>query len=155
MTDAQRPGAPPSSPPAPAARYEFSEAHRETFRGLAASMSFVGVCTFLFGALSVVFALGELYEGFVPNAVGTAVMAVLDVVVAVWMLSAGRALSGMLRTRGRDVEYLMEAMTHLRRLFGLVRVVIIVVALLVVVAAVAVVWCTMAHGSNRCFGLVG
>jgi len=152
MTDAPRPGEPP---PAPSVPYEFSDAHKETFRGLAASMSFVGVCTFLFGLLSIVFSLGEVYEGFVPNAVGTAVLAALDGVVAVWLLSAGRSLSGMLRTRGRDVEYLMEAVTQLRRLFGLARVVIIVVALLVVVAATAVVWCTMGHGANRCFGFFG
>jgi hypothetical protein len=155
MSVAPRPGETPPSPPAPAAPYEFSDAHKETFRALAASMSFVGVCTFLFGALSVVFALGEAYEGFVPNAVGTAVVAALYVVVAIWMLSAGRALSGMLRTRGRDIEYLMEAVVPLRRLFGLMRVVIIVVALLVVLAAVAVVWCTMARGANRCFGFFG
>jgi hypothetical protein len=149
MTDAPRPKEPSPAP------YEFSDAHKESFRVLATSMSFVGVCAFLFGLLAGVFVLAELYEGFVPNAIGTAVGAAYYVVTAFWMLSAGRSLSAMLRTRGRDVEYLMDAVTQLRRLFGLVRVVIIVFAFVVMLALGAYVWCSVLHPGGRCLGLFG
>jgi hypothetical protein len=157
MSDAPR----PEPRPAPSRKeesaggpYEFSEAHKESFRALAASISFVGVCSLLFAALSGVFALGEAYMGFIPNGIGTAAAAALNGVLAWWMLSAGRSLSALVRTRGRDVEHLMEAVTHLRKLFALARVAIIVIAMLVSALAAVVVWCTfVVDRGGKCFGL--
>jgi hypothetical protein len=148
MTDAPRPPEPPTP-------YEFSDAHKESFRALATSMSFVGVCTFLFGLLFGVGVLAELYEGFVPYAIATAVSAAYSIVTAFWMVSAGRSLSAMLRTRGRDVDYLMDAVLHMRRLFGLQLVVIIVSAFLVMATLGAAVWCSMLHSGGRCLGVFG
>jgi hypothetical protein len=140
----------PTSSPASAPRhaapveYEFSEAHKETFRALAASVSFVGVCTMLFGAMAVLFGLGAVYAGYAPNGVGLGVGALLLLVMAWWTVSAGRSLSALVSTRGRDVERLMEAVEQLRRLFGFARVAIIGVSLVLVVVAGAIVWCTLA-----------
>jgi hypothetical protein len=153
-SDAPRPGAAPA--PAPARdpeSYEFSDAHKDSFHALAASVSFVGVSTLLFAALMAIFAAVELYMGFYPNGIATALVAGIDGMMAWWMVSAGRSLSAMVRTRGRDVEHLMESVAHLRRLFGLWRVAIIVTAVLVVVAGAAVVWCTfILDRGGRCFG---
>lgn len=136
--------------------YEFSDVHKESFRALGASMSFVGVCTMMFALLSAIFALGEVYMGFVPNGLGTAAAAGLYGVMAWWMVSAGRSLAAMVRTRGRDVEQLMEAVVQLRRLFGLARVVIILLAMLVTVGGAAVVWCNfVVERGGKCFAGLG
>jgi hypothetical protein len=150
-------GAPPPAPPPPGPDgYEFSDAHKESFRALAASVSFVGVCTLLFAALTGIFATGEVYMGFVPNGAATAIAGGIYGLMAWWMVSAGRSLSAMVRTRGRDVEHLMDAVAHLRRLFGLWRIAIILLALLVVVAGSAIVWCTfVVERGGKCFGALG
>jgi hypothetical protein len=62
----------------------------------------------------------------------------------------------MVRTRGQDVERLMEAVVQLRRLFGLARVVIIVLAMLVSVGGAMVVWCNLVvERGGKCFGIFG
>jgi hypothetical protein len=132
--------------------YEFSEAQKERFRALAASVSFVGVCTMLFGAMAVLFGLGAVYAGFAANGVGLGVGAALLLVMAWWTVSAGRSLSALVSTKGRDVERLMEAVEQLRRLFGFARVAIIAASLVLVVVAGAIVWCTLAADKGgKCF----
>jgi hypothetical protein len=136
--------------------YEFSDVHKDSFRALAASVSFVGVCTLMFAGLSAVFALGEIYLGFVPNGIGTAAAAAVYGVMAWWMVSAGRSLSSMVRTRGQDIERLMEAVVQLRRLFGLARVVIIILAMLVTVGGALAVYCNvMVERGGKCLGIFG
>lgn len=155
--DAPRPAPSEPRPPEPRAEpYGFSDAHKDSFRALAASVSFVGVCTLMFAGLSAIFALGEVYLGFVPNGLGTAVAAAVYGVMAWWMVSAGRSLSAMVRTKGQDIERLMEAVVQLRRLFGLARVVIILLAMLVSVGGAVVVWCNLVvERGGKCFGVFG
>lgn len=137
--------------PSHAVHYEFSDTHKEEFRALAASLSFVGVCTMLFGVMSGLFALGAVYAGYAVNGVGLLVSSGVFIASAWWTVSAGRALSSMVSTRGRDVERLMEAVGHLRRLFGFTRVAIIVAAVALVVVAGLIVWCTvLADKGGRC-----
>lgn len=156
MSAAPRPPPPESAPAANDAGYEFVDAHKESFRALAASVSFVGVCTMLFALLASIFSVGELYTGFVWGAVGMATLAALCLLTAWWMMSAGRALSALVATRGRDVEYLMAAVVHLRRFFGLARIVIVVLAVAVVGAGGIVVWCTLVvDRGGKCFGWFG
>jgi hypothetical protein len=134
--------------------YDFSDAHKEKFRELATSLSFVGVCAILFGGLACVFFVGELYAGFVPSALGTAVGAALCVVTGWWTMSAGRSLSALVGTRGRDVAHLMEAVTQFQRIFGFARIIIVVIALLAVAGGGFVVWCTLVvDRGGKCFGL--
>jgi hypothetical protein len=132
--------------------YEFPEPSKESFRALAASMSFVGVCAMLFGALACVFAAGALYAGFPALAIGTACGAVFSLVTAWWTMSAGRSLSALVGTRGRDVEHLMRAVAQFRRLFGLARIVIVVVAVAAVAGGGLVLWCTLiVDRGGKCF----
>jgi hypothetical protein len=157
MSAVQRPPPAGSSPaeekkPAPAP-YEFGDEDKDRFRALAASVSFVGVCTMLFGGLAILFFAGALYAGFVPHALVTAAVAIVCLVTAWWMVSAGRSLSALVRTRGRDIEDLMEAVVQFRRLFGLARVVIVVIALLAVAGCVLFVWCNLlVEHSSKCPG---
>lgn len=138
---------PPSREPEPS--FEFSDVHKESFRALAMSMSFLGVFVMLLGGLSSVFALGSLYEGFAVNGVAIGAYAVVMMLMASWLMSGGRSLSAMMRTRGRDIDYLMEAVAQLRRYFGLT-LVLLMIGMMTVIAAV--VWCAV--GTGKCFGLL-
>ena len=141
---------------APGGDYEFSDAHKDSFRALATSVSFVGVCTLLFTALTVIFGLGEIYMSLWPSGVAMVVASSVTGVMAWWMIAAGRSLSAMVRTRGRDVDLLMETVAHLRRLFGLWRVSIIVLALAITVGGAVVVWCTfVVERGGKCFAGFG
>jgi hypothetical protein len=126
----------------PHGEYEFSEEHKEVIRSLAASISFVGVCTMLFGIMSAVFAVGAMYSGFAANGVALLAGAGVFVVTAWWTMSAGRSLASMVATRGKDVQRLMEAMRDFRKLYGFARIFVILAAVALVVVAAGIVWCS-------------
>jgi len=130
--------------------FEFSDVQKESFRALSLSMSFLGIFVMLIGGLSAVFALGALYEGFAVNGVVIGALAVVLMLMASWLLGGGRSLSAMMRTKGRDIDYLMEAVAQLRRYFGLT-LILLMIGMMATVAAV--VFCAM--GSGKCFGLLG
>ncbi len=135
---------------------EFSEEQKDSFRALAASMSFVGVCLMLFGVLLGVFALGAVYSGFAVNGAAIVAVAAAYAPAAWWTMSAGRSLSALVRTRGGDMGYLMEAVGQMRLLFGFARAVIILQALLIAAAAGIFVWCTfVVDKGGRCWGAWG
>ncbi len=155
---APRASAAPAAPSAApvATEFEFSEAHKESLAGLAASMSFVGVCEVLLGLMSATFALGAGYSGYPGVAAGLAAGAAVCMPFGWWAMSGGRSLSALVRTRGRDVAHLMEAVGHLRWLFGFARVFIIVYALAAMTAGGAYVWCNFAvDKGGKCFSFLG
>jgi hypothetical protein len=173
MSDAPRPLAPRTSaapaasrvsaapPPRvstvpPPGEYEFSEVHKEDLAALAASTSFVGVCVMLLGLMSATFALAAGYGGFTAIGVGLVVGAAVCLPLGWWSTSAGRSLSALVRTRGRDVAHLMDAVGQLRRLFGFARIFIIVYALAAAAAGAAFVWCNfVVEKGGRCFAAWG
>jgi hypothetical protein len=128
--------------------FEFSDSHKESFAALAGSVIFLGVCALLFASVSVMGALGALVEGYPAFAAAAVVGALVYGVMAAWMLSAGRALSGMLRTRGKDIELLMQAVRQLRRFFALV----MGLTLLSLATAMAALWCVATGG--KCLGFL-
>ncbi len=149
-----RPSAPPE-PPAPRqgapGEYDFSDDHKNRFRSLAASLSFVGVSTMLFGVMAGLFSVGAVYAGYAANGVALFVLSGVFVATAWWTVSAARALSSMVATRGRDIDRLMQTVDQLRRLFGFTRAFIIVVAVGLVGVAGLIVWCTtLADKGGRC-----
>jgi hypothetical protein len=139
---------------APRPEYEFSEADRERFRGLAQSMSFVGACvTFLLGGLVGVGGLGAIYSGFAGVGVGLLAIAAVSATLGWWTMSAGRSLSSLVRTHGRDIGHLMDAIVPMRRLFGFALVIVILVTMLGMLACAGVAWCTLVgEGGGKCFG---
>jgi hypothetical protein len=154
--------APGSQPPrvsvsaSPPPEYEFSETDKESLSALAASTSFVGVCVMLLGLMSATFALAAGYGGFVAIAVGLVAGGSVCLPLGWWATSAGRSLSALVRTRGRDVAHLMDAVTHLRKLFGFARVFIIVYALAAAAAGAAFVWCNfVVEKGGKCFAAWG
>jgi hypothetical protein len=159
MSDATRPDDPSKAAPLaspPRAAFEFSEDGRDAIRALAASMSFVGVCLMLFGGLLGVFAAVSLSAGFPWVAVGLVAVASVYVPTAWWTMSGGRSLSAIVRTRGRDIDHLTEAVGQLRRLFAFARGVIIFQTLLLTAIGSIFVWCTLlADKGDRCLGAFG
>jgi hypothetical protein len=126
------------------------------FASLAASMSFVGVCLMLLGLVSTLFALGATYGGFWAVGLALVVGAAICLPLGWWMTAAGRSLSALVRTRGRDVARLMEAAVQLRRLFGFARVFVILYALAAMVAGALFVWCNFAvDKGGKCFAGFG
>jgi len=145
-------GVEPSGGGAARVEVEFSEADKEGLASLAASMSFVGVCQMLLGLMAGTFGAAAGYGGFVAVGVGLAVGAAVCLPLGWWTTSAGRSLSALVRTRGRDVAHLMEAVAQLRRLFGFARVFIILYALGAAAAGAAFVWCNfVVEKGGRCF----
>lgn len=141
-----------------ASHAEFSQDEKESFRALAASMSFVGVCLILFGVLLGMLAAGALYSGFATSGLATGAGVALVVAVAYlpagwWAMSGGRSLSALVRTRGRDAQHLLEAVAQLRRLFGFARAMIIVQALVIAAVAGIFVWCSfVVDKTGKCWG---
>ncbi len=157
MSSAPRSPAPGAEAEPPGFAGDFSEDQKDSFRALAASMSFVGVCLMLFGVLMGVFALGAVYSGFTLN--GLVIVAVAAA-YAPWRRGGrcppGRSLSALVRTRGGDMNHLMEAVAQMRLLFGFARAVIIVQAMLMAAAAGIFVWCTfVVEKGGRCWGAWG
>jgi hypothetical protein len=162
MSAAPRPSRPPLPAPQPLERepppeHEFSEAHKESFRSLAQSMSFVGVSMMLLGGLGgLIFGLVAFAEGFASSGIAVLAGAAVWIPMAWWIMSAGRSLGALVRTHGRDVPRLMEAVASLRLLFGFTRVVILLCTLAVVLVAAGIVWCTViGQGGGKCFGAFG
>jgi hypothetical protein len=157
MSAAPRPSRPPVERADPPPEYEFTEAQKESFRALAQSMSFVGVSMMLLGGLGgAIFGLVAFAEGFAANGVAVLVGVAVWIPMAWWMMSAGRSLGALVRTHGRDVHRVMEAVGSLRLLFGFARVVILVFTLAVVLVAAGIVWCTViGQGGGKCFGAFG
>jgi hypothetical protein len=127
--------------------FEFSDSQKDSFAALAGSVIFLGVCALLFASVSVLGALGALVEGYPAYAAAGVVGALVYGVTAAWMLSAGRSLSGMVRTRGKDVELLMQAVRQLRRFFAL----IMVLTLLSLATGMAALWCVATGGKCLAF----
>jgi hypothetical protein len=137
-------------------RVAFSDDEKDSFRSLAESMSFVGVCLILFGALLGLLAAGALYSGFATSGLAVGAVAALGVAVAYvpagwWTMSGGRSLSALVRTRGRDGQHLLDSVRQLRRLFGFARAIIIVQALVVAAVGGIVFWCAfVVEKSGKC-----
>jgi len=124
--------------PVPAAagtrEFEFDEAQNGIFRELGNTMTFVGTALMLFGAIA---GLG----GFVTLGTGGAglgglVQGAAYVAIGLWTRRAAAAIGRVAATRGRDIAYLMEAMTELKRVYTLQRALIVIGIIFVTLALV-------------------
>jgi hypothetical protein len=148
---------PPSNSQEEPLDYRFSDAHRDLFRSLAQSMSFVGVSMLLLSVLGgLLFAFVSFSEGFVLSGIGAILVAIASAMMAWWTMSAGRSLGALVRTQGRDVHRLMEGVAQLRLLFGFARVVVILYTLLAVLVAAGIFWCLLVgQAGGKCLGVFG
>ena len=129
--------------PGTSGSYEFSQAEDAEFRGLARSMRFVGGAT-MWGGLGVgaLAAVVQFIQNDHPNTLAWAFVAVINVALGFLLLSAGASFRAISETRGRDVEYLMDAIRRLRRVYG-VQASVLIGGMILIAAAVVM---GLAHG---------
>ena len=119
------PAEPEAVPPRPAPEPELGDREKDAFRKLGSSMSFVGVLGLLFGVMTIVGAIVTISVGSYIQAAVLGVAAALQIMIAVWTAQGGRALTSIYTTRGRDVTFLMQGVTQLRRIYGFALVMIV------------------------------
>jgi hypothetical protein len=99
----------------------------DVLRDLVRKMRFVGAFFVLVGVLRM------LYDGLVASEPHLDITFLLDVLIGIWTLSAGRAFGRAATQHGPDVERLMEGLGDIRKLYSLIYwLLIIAVALLAV-----------------------
>jgi hypothetical protein len=116
------------------AEHEFADEQKESFRKLGASMSFVGVFGLMLGILAGFFCAVAIVNGEVLGGLAGLFSSSVQVLLAAWTTSAGRSLSAVAVTRGRDVTYLMNAVGRLRWIYGVQRALIVLTVALMCVA---------------------
>ncbi|MDB5099373.1 MAG: hypothetical protein JWM80_3794 [Cyanobacteria bacterium RYN_339] len=120
------------------AQFEFTEAHNQVFRELGKRMSTVGTLTMVFGALTVLASVVTAAKGGGSSVVS----GVLWLVFGSWTQNAGKAFTAIATTQGNDVDHLMLALEHLRKLYkamyGLLITGVILAAVVFVIAIVLV-----------------
>ena len=133
-----------STAPAPQPEFEFNVHQNELIGGLAYRMSGVGFVFFLLGLLHIVYAVSMYMlskdpaglakaaeaanvpiEALRPTAVLTSsivvgIVGLVYMLVGSWTRQAATGFYGIVRTRGQDVTRLMEALTSLREMYGLI-----------------------------------
>ena len=117
--------------------YEFSEIQNGVIGDLARKMRFVGMMGMIVGVL---LTLGGLSPYVTANASGggasaaNVIMGGASVVIGAWTRTAGGAFRTIVHTEGHDIANLMHALSELRRVYTLQRILLIVVMLLLVLA---------------------
>ncbi len=130
MTEQARFAAAPIAEVDASSVFEFLEDHKDVLRGLASALIIAGVSVILFGGIgALLVAAAELYAGASSIALGAVGVAGIVVVLASWMLSAGRSLAAIVSTRGRSIELLMASTMALRRFFLCLGVLVVAAAL--------------------------
>lgn len=125
--------------PVPAAagtrEFEFDEAQNGIFRELGNTMTFVGTALMLFGAIA---GLGGLVTLATKGdaGLGGLVQGAAYVAIGLWTRRAAAAIGRIAATQGRDIAYLMEAMTELKRVYTLQRALIVIGIIFVTLALV-------------------
>jgi hypothetical protein len=120
------------------AQFEFTEAQNQVFQELGKRMTTVGNLIMVFGALTVLGAIGLAAKG----GGGSVVSGVLWLVFGSWTANAGKSFTAIATTQGSDIDHLMHALDQLRQLYkATYRLLLtgVVVILLVFVAAFLVV----------------
>jgi len=126
--------------------YEFSPAQNEIVEDLAKKMRFVGLMGIILGLVSLLGGVAGLFTAKEAAGVTSVVQGLMLLVVGVWTRSAGSGFQTIVDTRGSDIAHLMNALTELRRIYSLQRVVF-VVAILVLVLLLQLTLVAMARGT--------
>lgn len=112
-----------------AANYEFTAAQNEIFKGLVRNMKRSGIVVALASVILLAYQLVEHF-GISLGGKGSEAVYYLDlavwcllsgvgVVVAVLLVRATAAFTAVIHTEGDDVEHLMQGLTRLRDILGL------------------------------------
>lgn len=129
----QQPGAKPTVP-----GYEFTMAQDEVIRALSKKMNFVG---YFYIVASVLVGLAGLGFMFVNAWIGLFYMILLtpELLIGLWTLNAGKSFRLVVDTKGHDIQYLMQALGSLRKLYTLMFWLLIIGLVFMVLAIVGAI----------------
>lgn len=94
-------------------QYEFKENENRIIGQLAWKMNFVGLFLFANGLLIIAIGVVPLFH------YGPIISGALTCVVGLWTQRASVSFRNVVRTEGRDISHLMEALDDLRKLYSL------------------------------------
>ncbi len=139
--------------PSPAAHtaslreYEFDSAQNQIIVGLAREIRWVAAPIVILGVLYLIATVALVFAnvrtpGIVQGGILTGLVALLLLVFADWMRRAAGSFEMVGKTKGKDVQHLMDALTNLRKTFGFLSffVKVYVALILLVMIASAVFW---------------
>ena len=115
--------------------YEFNEEQSKVIAGLGRSMRIVGIVGLAWAAVEIIsmgilaWKSGVLYFDLNP---------ILAIFIGLWAMSGGTSFLNAATTQGNDIVYLMNALSKLRNIFGLIAL-LIIVALVITLAVMAYV----------------
>jgi hypothetical protein len=122
-------------------RYEFDESQNEIFRNLSRSMEIVGAFLVTLGVLYIVAFVLAISEAVKEPADWAKVVAIgiamlLALTVGVWTRKAGRAFGDIPQSSGNDIEYLMDAVANLRKMYAILSSIVICFVVLLVLSLI-------------------
>ncbi|HEY8077445.1 MAG TPA: hypothetical protein VIF62_25140 [Labilithrix sp.] len=128
--------------------YEFDPKQNDVIEKLGRSMHVVGIFMFVFGVLGLVGSVLAIVTHQVGPQSGFAESLVMTL-FGFWTQRAGGRFTKIVKTTGNDVTHLMAALDDLRKMYGVVRFVIVFCFVLLVaffvVAMVSGLWATATH----------
>jgi hypothetical protein len=108
-----------TSAPSGADGYEFQASEEGIIRSLAGTMRGAAMASVVLGLGHLVLGGLRLWGGHMLGGVeglGTAVVALLG---AMWVMSAAKSFQLVVDTKGNDIKNMLNAVAHLRNMFGL------------------------------------
>jgi len=144
----------PQQPEFKSAQYEFNAEQNRTIGELAAAMSVVATLMKVAGLVFLIFFGLVLYgvlqtEGPPISAyapvVGLGAAALLCLAIAFWTSGSAHSFRRIVESQNRDIWHLMNALSSLRDMYGLLRTIIIAALVLAAVGAALALF----HGSAR------
>jgi hypothetical protein len=108
--------------------YEFDETQNKTLGDLGRSMQTVGTLMQIFGIIGVVAGVANFFRGggisSVGSGLGGLIQSIVLLVFGFWTSRAGTRFGDVVTTRGQDIVLLMGALGDLRKMYGVIRSVI-------------------------------
>ena len=128
-----------SGSPVPAP-YEFTPEQDGTLSKLGGKMRFVGTMTLIYGVVGLVAMISTFLT---RDAAGRFHMnfdlgPIVAFFVGYWTISAGKSFQQVAQTQGHDITHLMAALERLRRIFGLLALILAIMLAIVSVVFVAI-----------------
>ncbi len=131
--------------------YEFTAAQNETIRVLARRMRFVGIFITLVGILAAISGMASLFSATdrhlysvnlgladaIPSYT-TLLLAALYIIIGSWTVKAAGSFQLIADTEDYDIEYLMDALVSLRKLYGMQFWVLVIGAVISIIIVVFV-----------------
>jgi|SRR5579871_4496603 len=120
-------------------QYEFDDAENLLFDELAKVMRLVGALLIVVGVVTLGLAALLLLKGSITTAFASVVQGISSIVIGGWTRSAASSFARISTTEGNDIPLVLGAVSDLRKIYGLQKLVLLI-SLGVIVLGVAMVF---------------